>query len=345
MEDNFEEAKMEIDKIKRFVPCTLDELLAMDIKDYPFLVEKIVPEKSITVVSGHPESGKTWFIMHLIYCVAYEQPLFAKYKTKKANILLVDEEGGKEEVAKRFKLLGFKNGTEVRTLSQQGITIDNQNDVDILVSLIKEHNAGLLIIDPFGSAFSGEENSARDIRKVMFYLQRIITETGATIIFVHHHRKDSRNYINGSEQSMRGSSAIFGRVDSHIIIKRKKDIESDGEILMIVSQHKSRKGKSKIKSFNARMLENNGVVRFEFLGEEARQIKLPKAETAKELVLKKITENKISFNELYELVKDNVGRDALGLALKELIHDGKINFKKEKHGKPFYWKITQQIAS
>ena len=347
MENNFDELQKEMDNIKKFVPYTLEELLAMDIKEYPFLVEKMIPEKSITAITGHPESGKTWFVMYLIYCVVYEQAMFEIYKAKKANVLFVDEEGGKYEMAKRYKLVGFKNGVSIHTLTQQGIMIDDQQSVDSLIEVIKEKNIGLVVFDPFTAIFSGEENSARDISKLMRSFQRIIVETGATIIFIHHHRKDSGKHPNGTEQSMRGSSAIFGRIDSHIIITKKS--QSEDALVMTISQHKSRKSRGRVKPFSVRMTEREGLIQFEFIGEEVQQLKLTKAETAKEKVLKFLVDKKATFNEIHESMKKDIGRDSLGLALKDLIHEGKVASKKEAHGKPFYWiakeNEEQQTAS
>ena len=347
MENNFDELKREMDNVNRFVPYTLGELLAMDIKEYPFLVEKLVPEKSIIAITGHPESGKTWFVMYLIYCVVYGQPLLGMYKAQKANVLFVDEEGGKYEMARRYKLVGFKNDVIIHTLSQQGIMIDSQEDTDSLIGVIKNKEIGLVVFDPFAAIFSGDENSARDIGNVMRSFERVIVETQATIVFIHHHRKDSKNYSNGTEQSMRGSSAIFGRIDSHIIITKRS--ESEGEMTMAVIQRKSRKGRGKIKAFTVKMVEKDGLVQFEYMGEEPQQLKLSKAETAKEKVLKFLIDRRATFNEIHDSMKGEIGRDSLGSALKELIHEGKVASKKEAHGKPFYWvakeKEGQQTAS
>lgn len=66
------------------------------------------------------------------------------------------------------------------------------------------------------SMMQGDENSASDVAKFMAGATRIVNETGAAVIPVHHSGKDS-------SKGMRGSSAAFANADAVIRVERIDD--------------------------------------------------------------------------------------------------------------------------
>ena len=73
-----------------------------------------------------------------------------------------------------------------------------------------------VIIDTLAKATSGmDENSAKDMGRIIDQTRRIQEETGATVILVHHTGHSDTN-------RERGSSSLAGAVDSSILVKNGK---------------------------------------------------------------------------------------------------------------------------
>jgi RecA-family ATPase len=258
--------------------------------------------------------------------------MFGKFKTKKGCVLLIDEESGIEEIMRRVRLMKFRRKMPINVFSQNGMKVDNPGDLKAIIELVKEKEIKLVIFDPFVAIHSKIENSAEEMQRVMEALQKI-TLAGATVVFAHHHRKELESERTNPSQSLRGSSALWGRADSHLEVKKGK--ENQTETIVIIRQLKLREGKA-IPPFQIRMGEVNREVVFEFIGEHDE--KKIKAGEEKKQVLDALKElGKGGVDELYKKLDGAIGKNHLGEILKELKSEGKINSKKVEHGKEIFW--------
>jgi hypothetical protein len=319
-------------EIKKYIPLTITDILNMKLPKDPFLVEGLIPHRSITVIAGKPGSYKSWTLLHLAKCVASGKPMFGKFKTKRGGVLLIDGETGIDEIQKRVKLMKFRRKTPIDVFSLRGIKVDNPRDLNEILELVKAKRIELVILDPFGTIHSKIENSAEDMQKVMEAFQKIVLN-GATVVFVHHHRKGIEADRLNPSQSVRGSSVILDRPDSHLEVKKEKETQT--EIILTISQRKSRKGRI-VSPFQVRMMETDGKVFFEFVGEhDEERIKL---DGEKKQVLGALKElKKAGVDDLYKKLDGAIGKNRLGEILKELKSEGKINSKKVEHGKEVFW--------
>jgi hypothetical protein len=84
----------------------------------------------------------------------------------------------------------------------------------------------VIIIDPLVEFFSGDENKAIEMRALLDRLNLLIENTNRSIILTHHLRKPSRDGGGSDFNALRGSSVLFGRIDTGILILP----ELDGQI-------------------------------------------------------------------------------------------------------------------
>jgi hypothetical protein len=99
---------------------------------------------------------------------------------------------------------------------------------------------------------SKSENSAEETAEVMSALQKF-NDVGAAVLFIHHQRKDSIVKF-GYAQSLRGSSALLGRLDSLIVVKKISSDDVSDEVQIL--HEKSRRGK-KVPAFQFSLMEEN----------------------------------------------------------------------------------------
>jgi KaiC/GvpD/RAD55 family RecA-like ATPase len=218
---------------------TVSAVMDMPESEKPqFLVSGLVPEKGITALSGHPGCGKSWFMLSMANSIATGEAFLDLFKTKQANVLVIDEESGIWEMRRRMKLLSYPKEAPIFFYSQSGFKVDDEDDIELIKKTIRDESIGLVVIDPFVAVHSGVENSAEEAQAVMEQLQ-LLNEAGAAVLFIHHHRKGA----NGSSgHSLRGSSAYSGRLDSHITIDHTDDTGTTKSLN--VEHVKSRRGKN-----------------------------------------------------------------------------------------------------
>src|SRR5262249_32856100 len=82
--------------------------------------------------------------------------------------------------------------------------------------------ADWVILDPLARFFSGDENSAREIGRLVNALDGLIQDVGVAIELVHHTGKPSAMDRREGGQRLRGSSALFAAADSVLVLDRAK---------------------------------------------------------------------------------------------------------------------------
>lgn len=317
--------KIEVDKFsneeekRKGKPLLVADILNMEFIDEQFLIEKLIPQKSLCVLSGYPESGKSWIILELARSVASGTSFLEKYRTQQENVLIVDEETGKQELQRRMKLLKFDPNLPIYFFSQEGFKVDNREDLKCLLKIVEEKQIKLIIFDPFVAIHSKKENEAQEMQKVMESLQKF-NLGGATVIFAHHHRKQLGWGKTSPSQSLRGSSVLFGRVDSHLVVEKKS--EKKEEIVLLITQEKLRKGK-KITPFQIKLTEtSNEGLKLKYIGKYEGKKK--KIEQVKEVILAVLFQEKLTRKETLKKIENIAGQKNLDQAFAQLKRSGKI---------------------
>ena len=74
----------------------------------------------------------------------------------------------------------------------------------------------VVIIDPLGKFHSSDENSSKEMRRVLDEFDTIINRFNCSVIIVHHHGKPNPNSPGQKTHGGRGSSVLHDWVDSSI---------------------------------------------------------------------------------------------------------------------------------
>lgn len=201
------------------------DLLHEDFPPEIWIVDQLIPDKSVTILSGSPGSFKTWLYMEIAVKVAKGQTAFGNFNTKQTSVLVIDEESGRPRLQKRFKQLGAMDDLPIYLMSRVGYKM-NQLYADGIAEKAQELGAGLVIFDSL-TRFMGEktdENASGDMAKLMDYYRQL-ADAGLSVLILHHNRKENAGSFNPA-QSLRGSSDILASVDCHIAVNRIGQSES-----------------------------------------------------------------------------------------------------------------------
>jgi RNase H-fold protein (predicted Holliday junction resolvase) len=263
------------------------EILNKEYPDEEWLIEDILPLPSVNALSGMPGHGKTFVTIHIAQCVAKGLPVFGKFPSKQAPVLIISEEDYPKHLKRRFESLGITEGDAITYLSLTGFKADNPKHIDEIVEIVREATFKLVIIDCLRRVHDQDENDSRGMAKVAEGLRRIAKE-GVAVLYTHHHRKQEDFKPNNPTVSLRGSTEIQAAIENHFALERKEN-----EDVLIIRQPKSRNAEA-LKPFEVKILteivfnakknkEETVVVGFEYVG--GHDEKKRKSEEAREGVV------------------------------------------------------------
>ncbi|QQS20232.1 AAA family ATPase [Candidatus Saccharibacteria bacterium] len=309
------------------------DLLHEDFPPDVWVVDQLIPDKSVTILSGSPGSFKTWLYMEIAVKVAKGEKVFGNFNTKKTGILVVDEESGRPRLQKRFKQLAATDDLPIHLLSRTGYKM-NQLYTDGIAEKAIELGASLVIFDSL-TRFMGEktdENTSGDMARLMDYYRQL-ADSGLSVLILHHNRKDGAKKSSPA-QSLRGSSDILAAVDCHIAVSRVGQSE-----FVKLEQTKNRDVWEPV-PFELRFHEN--ASEFEYVGSD----KTP-SEKHRE-TLDKVVETVIQYpgltkTQLTKQAKANGvsgGLKKIGDYIDELVLNDELDMQEASRGGQKYYPIT-----
>lgn len=190
-----------------------------------FIVEGLVPV-GVAMFYGPSSSFKSYCIISILCRVAMKTHRWAGRNIKGGAVLYVAAEGGSSVMPRVGAWADKYNGgkpVELFYTLPLAVDLSVPARVSAIIKEIRriEQVTGepvrIVAVDTLSqSMMQGDENSASDVAKFMAGATRIVNETGAAVIIVHHSGKDS-------SKGMRGSSAAFANGDAVIRVERIDD--------------------------------------------------------------------------------------------------------------------------
>lgn len=195
------------------------DLLKEDFPPEAWVVDQLIPDEGVTILSGSPGSFKTWIYMEIAVKVAKGQSVFGNFDTKQTGVLVIDEESGRRRLKKRFEQMCADDNTPIHFTSRNGYKM-NQLYVDGIIAKAIEIDAKLVIFDSLTRFISekADENASGDMAKLMD-CYRQLADAKLSVLILHHNRKESGGNFNPA-QALRGSSDILASTDCHIAVNR-----------------------------------------------------------------------------------------------------------------------------
>ena len=316
-------------------PLTLEQLI--NLPENPqgkFIVDKLIATEGINILSGKPGLGKTWILLCVALAVASGEALFETYDTKQGAVLILEEENGTQVLQERMILLGADKDLPIYFLSKRGLKIDRETDLVMLLNFVKEKNIALVILDPFLSIHSQEENSSSGMQVVLGALQKF-NAVGATVLFTQHTRKSN---FGGADDNIRGSSSIIGRADSHLFVTEA----AKGSKELVVSREKTRRGEHADEAFTLSLVKTEEGVSLELSDSIPQKTeKKNKVEQAKDAIRLLFLEgiDMYTFEEMLEVFKKekvDIGEKNIRFALRQMVQKEEISAERSSRGLRYF---------
>ncbi len=283
---------------------SVKDILNADAESFEWVVDSLIPEGAITLLSAPPSHFKTWCALDIARCVSEGIPFLGR-STKQHKVYYIDRENPRNVLRRYFMKLGLSDTTPMEVWP---LWIDEEPPVfpyDLYQKYAKERP--LIVFDSLIRFYpkGTDENQSTHISPVMNFLKSL-TKVGATVIILHHAGKaEGSNY--------RGSSDILGGVDIAYTMKK-----SEGGSSLTLKCIKSRYGEEE--DIPIEVISDDVSLRFE----DATHKRATEREQAEEENILAIREVLVDLarpnqSELLKSVKDRLGlskHDALPLLSK-----------------------------
>lgn len=188
----------------------------------PQVVQNVLESASVAVIAGAPNTGKTFFAIHASVHVAAGEPWFGCKVSGGASIYVAAEAPGSVKTRARLaanhafpgKRLAFN---VVSIAPGLGSEIDSVHDTQRLLATVRAVatreglEVKLIVIDTVASVLSDGEENADGMLRLAGAAKFIASQTGATVLLVHHPSK-------GDPSSLRGHSSLAAAVDTIIML-------------------------------------------------------------------------------------------------------------------------------
>ena len=178
-------------------------------------------------------------LLNILFGLAIGRYVLGFRISKPRRVLYLNGENSSRTMQSRLKLLRdyFCIDDEQADLLRKNLLIVNGGfsiqQPDVLKDIrgnLKEIRPGVLVIDPLKNFYSGEENSADDMRKFMVAVRELIREFNLTVIIIHHtgKKQNDNNFYSG-----RGSSLLAD--DAETTVSFQKDANNKGLFNLFVT--------------------------------------------------------------------------------------------------------------
>lgn len=225
----------------------------------PELIGGILREGCKMIITGQSKAGKTCLSQNLAVCIAEGRPWLGKFSCQQGKVLYINLEVEEASLYQRFNFMYKAMGIEMTDKGGDNIIPWNLRGhalpMDKLAPKIirRCRNTGpykAIILDPLYKVQQGDENSAEAIMRFCNALDKIAHETGAAIIYDHHHPKgDARENVidrgSGSGVFSRDADAICdisnlspGKEVLEIINSKMQDGEKPMQISFVLRDFK-----------------------------------------------------------------------------------------------------------
>lgn len=178
----------------------------------------LLPRQAFGVLYGKPGSFKSFIAISMAAFVAGSDQWFGR-DVKGGSVLYIAGEGQAGLGLRRDAILAkfdIPSNIKLGFIRTQVDLCSPQSDLQNLLTFIHQTipNPTLIIIDTLSRALAGgDENSPQDMGAFIVHVGRIMEETGAGVLAIHHCGKDEA-------RGMRGHSSLLGAVDTELEIVR-----------------------------------------------------------------------------------------------------------------------------
>lgn len=191
---------------------SLSDLLAEPPEEVDYIWDKTLPAGGVSILAAKPKVGKSTTARCLALAVACNEEFLGRATTQGPVIYLALEEK-RSEVHAHFTKMGAVDEDIILHFGSSP-----EDAMQKLEEAIAQHKPALVVIDPLLRFIRVKDaNDYAEMTRALDPLLQMARLSGAHILCVHHAGKSDRE----GGDSILGSTALFGTVDTALIMRKK----------------------------------------------------------------------------------------------------------------------------
>lgn len=316
------------------------ELMTYETKPQPFLINNIIPENEIGILTGKRGARKTFAAMHLALTLASGHKAFGVEDViEKKKVLFISEEDNINAIATRIKILKTGMGIEkepldIKYISFSGLKLDRADKKFLkFKTILTEYKPSLVIIDALARCITFEIDKDNKAISSLFteVIRPLQREIGCSWLFIHHVRKGlSGQYVDDYLDEVRGGTELVNYCRFVLMCQQPKnqttDIQGQEKILFkVLKMSNAVKVEDKVVSFNPEGEGENKCLKVEYLGtaEEALNGGQQAATAIKKYLIDMNLTAEFKTSQIKEAAKEiGFGKSLISEGLKILVEQG-----------------------
>jgi putative DNA primase/helicase len=175
-----------------------NDLFKYKTKETEFLIENVLPTIGVSILAGHPKSGKSWMVLNFIKAILRSYSVFGQFSTKSTQVYYLSLEDNTSRLKTRIQMIFEEDkpcikNLMLKTYSEQ---LNDKTLEDLKVELENNPDIKFLIIDPFQKVRPSPDKNSDAYQKDykdMSALKNLAEELEIEILLVHHLKKDKNS--------------------------------------------------------------------------------------------------------------------------------------------------------
>jgi predicted ATP-dependent serine protease len=155
--------------------------------DPEWLIDGILPASSLSAIYGPPNIGKSVIALDLAMSIATGLPWLGR-EVRRGSTIYVGAEGNKSAFKARRR--AWKQTKHITHPLPAALLLPEpvlltKDEVDRLIASLPP-SVALIVIDTLAVCLDGDENATKDMRATMVQARRIVRQTDAAVLLIHH---------------------------------------------------------------------------------------------------------------------------------------------------------------
>ena len=196
-----------------------------DHADEEWLAYPVIPKGRAIALYAPAKAGKSTIVLAVAAAVATGRRVLGQRRAEQVDVLYLDYEMTEADLLERLGELGYGPDDDLSRLHYALLPslppLDTREGANAILGLVDKTGAQLAVIDTFGRAVEGDEDSADTVRAFYRHTGLALKAKGVTYLRTDHSGKDT-------SKGQRGSSAKNDDVDLVWRLTRTQSKDGDG---------------------------------------------------------------------------------------------------------------------
>jgi len=205
----------------------------------------LLHQGSILVIGGPPKTYKSFLVSSMAFHLVTGTNMFGATRSPRPGtkepvfpiktsqrVLILEQEIGERDLQERLASM-MKSLSQAEAIlvkeklffhsCDHNMSLDSESGRRYIAKLIEQVNPGVVCFDPLVEFHNSDENSASEMAKVLHGIDWLRERYPFSTILVHHLSKPNKESGRKGPDLLRGSSVIFGKGDSFMVLKNLGD--------------------------------------------------------------------------------------------------------------------------